>query len=93
MFPEEVELVQKMNCKAIVAIDAPVGYTNEITLHNIVMQGTIVRPIQCIVKTYIRNKIGEGCYTTYGLEIRVNNVLYVDDIVGVGNPMVIENNF
>ena len=50
-----------------------------------------MRPIQCIVKTDIRNKIGEGCYTTYGPEIRVNNVLYVDDIVGVGSPMVIEN--
>ena len=59
-----------MNCKAIVTIDAPFGYTNEITLHNIVMQGTIVRPMQCIVKTDIRNKIGEGCYTTYGPEIR-----------------------
>ena len=31
------------------------------------------------------------CYTTYGFKIRINNPLYVDDIVGIGNPMVIEN--
>ena len=32
-FPEEVELIRKMNSKAIVTIDTQVGYTNEITLH------------------------------------------------------------
>ena len=37
------------------------------------------------------NKIGERCYTTYGPEIIINNLLYVDDIVGVGSPMAIEN--
>ena len=32
----EVELIIKVNSKAIVAIDTPVGYTNKITLHDIV---------------------------------------------------------
>ena len=45
----------------------------------------------CIVETDKINKIVESCYTTYRPEIRINNLLYVDDIVGVGNPMVIEN--
>ena len=39
-FPEEDELIRKMNSKAIVTFDTPVGFTNRITLHNIVMQGT-----------------------------------------------------
>ena len=73
-----------MNSKAIVTTDTPVGYTNEITLHNIVKQGTIMGPILCIVETEKINKIGERCYATYGPEKRINNLLYVDDIVGVG---------
>ena len=43
--------------------------------------------ILCIVETDKINKIGERCYTKYGPEIRINNLLYVDDIVGVCNPM------
>ena len=48
-------------------------------------------PILCIVKTDKINDIGERCYTTYGPEIRINNLLYVDDIVSASSPMVIEN--
>ena len=33
----------------------------------------------------------ERCYTTYRPEIGINYLLYVDDIVVVGSPMVIEN--
>ena len=80
-----------MNSKAIVTIDTPVGYTNEITLHNIVKQETIMGPVLLIVETDKINKIGERCYTTYGPEIIINNLLYADDIVDIGNQMVIEN--
>ena len=80
-----------MNSKAIVTIDTPMGYTNEITSHNIVKQGTIMGTILCIDETDKMNEIGERCYTTYGPEIKINNLLYVDDIVGVGSSMVIEN--
>ena len=48
-------------------------------------------PILCIVETDKINKIGERCYTTYGPEIRIKNLLYIDDIVGIDNPIVIEN--
>ena len=48
-------------------------------------------PILCIVEKDKRNKIAERCYTTYGPEIRINILLYVDDIVGVSNSMVIRN--
>ena len=37
------------------------------------------------------NTIRERCHATYGPEIRTNYLLHVDDIVGVGSPMVIEN--
>ena len=51
-FPEEeVKLIIKMNSKAIVAIDTMVGYTDEITLYDIVKQGAIMVPILCIVET------------------------------------------
>ena len=46
---------------------------------------------QCIVDMDKLNIIGERCYATYGSEIGINNPLYVDDIFGIGNPMVIEN--
>ena len=55
------------------------GYTNEITLHNIVKQGTIMGTILCIVETDKINDNGERCYSTYGPEIRINNHFYVDD--------------
>ena len=61
-----------MNSKAIVKIDTPVGYTNEITLHNIVMNGKMIGPILYIVET---DKIGERRYITKGTEIRINNLL------------------
>ena len=80
-----------MDSKAIVIIDTPVGHTKEITLHNRVKQVTIMGPILCKVEMDGVNKIGERSYTTYGPVIRINNVFYVDDIVGVGNPMVIES--
>ena len=48
-------------------------------------------PILCNVETDKINEIGERWYTTYGPEIRINNLLYVDNIVGVGRPMVVEN--
>ena len=57
----------------------------------LVKQGTIMGPILCIVETDKINKNGEMCYTTYGPEKRINHLLYVDDIVGVGSPMVIQN--
>ena len=37
------------------------------------------------------DKIGERCYATYGQEIGISNLLYVDDIVELGNPIVMEN--
>ena len=43
-----------------VTIDNPIGYTNEITLHNIVKQGTIIRPILCIVETGKEVKFWKG---------------------------------
>ena len=88
---EEVELIRKTTSKAIVTIDTPVGYTNEITLHNIIKLGTIIGPILCIVETDRVNKIGERWYARYGPEIKINNLLYVDDIIGVGSPIVIAN--
>ena len=44
-------------------------------------------PILCIMEASKINKIGEECCATCGPEIGINNLLYVDDIVGV----VIEN--
>ena len=70
-----------MSSKAIVAIDTPVGYTSEITLHGIVRQETNMGPILCIMETDKINKIVEK----YGQEIRITNLLYVDDIVSVGS--------
>ena len=42
-------------------------------------------PILCIVETNKINKIRERCYTTYETEIRINNLPYVDDIIGMGS--------
>ena len=77
VFPkEEIELIRKMNSKAIVAIDTPVRYTNEITLHDILKQGTIMGPILSIVETDEIDKICERCYTTYGPEIIIILLFY-----------------
>ena len=44
-------------------------------------------PILCIVETNKINKIRERCYTTYETEIRINNLPYVDDIIGILNAI------
>ena len=53
--------------------------------------GSTQKRVKTVVKTDKINEIGERCYTTYRPEIRINNLLYVDDIVGVRITMVIEN--
>ena len=80
-----------MMTEVIVTIDTLVGNTNEITLHDIVKQGRIMGTILYIVETDKINKIGESCYSIYGPEIILDNLLCVDDIAGIGSPMVIAN--
>ena len=77
-----------MNSNATVAIETPVENTNEITLNNVVKQGTIMGPILCTAETDKINKILELCYVIHAPEIRINNHLCVDDIATVGNPIV-----
>ena len=50
-----------MNSKAIVTIDTPVRYTNEITLHSVVRQGTIMGPI-----LWRQIKLGKGAMLHMG---------------------------
>ena len=48
-------------------------------------------PILRIVEAYAMNKVLKKCLTRYGSEIRINNLSYVYDIVGVGNSIVLED--
>ena len=88
--PEEIELIQNMNTNANIYIDTAVGMTEKIQIKEVVRQGTIMGPILCTVETDKINAIGETSITNIGPELPIKNLIYVDDIAGIGTKDSIE---
>ena len=79
-----------MNEEAIAEIDTPFGKTENIKLADIVRQGTIYGPKICNITTDKINKIAEKPITIYGPNLMIESLIYMDDVVGVGNKTTIE---
>ena len=85
----EVNMVYQMNKEAKITIDTPVGKTNEISVENIVRQGTIYGPVLCGISTDKVNKVGETVIMKFG-DVELEPMTYVDDILGAGDKDAVE---
>ncbi len=79
-----------MNENAYVAIYTPMGLTKTITLTDIVRHGIIMGHTLCTIETDKINTIGEKSITSIGPGISIQNLIYVDDVAGIGTRETIE---
>ena len=69
-----------MNKKSTIVIDTPVGKSNPVEVGEIVKQGTLSGPVLCNINTDKVNQVGHKSITTIGPNIRIEALIYVDDI-------------
>ena len=69
-----------MNRKGSATIKTPVGEISNIKANDIVRQGTIPGPKLCAVNTDKINTIGRKCYTYVGPRVKVESIIFMDDI-------------
>lgn len=86
----EVKIIHEMYKEAKIIIDTPIGMTDEIEVQNIVKQGTIYGPTLCSISTDKINRIEEKPVTTYGDNLNLDPMTYVDDIIGIGTKQTVE---
>lgn len=78
-----------MNKEAKMIVDRPLGMTDEIEMKNIVKQGTIYGPMLCSISTDKINRIEEKPVTTYGDNLNLDPMTYVDYIIGTGTKQTV----
>ena len=81
----EAILQYNMNKKSSIVIDTPVGRSKEVEIGETVKQGTLSGPILCDINTDKVNRSGEKSITTIGPNVRVEALVYVDDIQQAGS--------
>ena len=64
--PIDLEMLYQMNKEAIVQINTPVGDIDNITIEELVRQGTVYGPIFCCASTAKVNDMGEKVVATIG---------------------------
>ena len=90
MREREVNLIYEMNKTANIIIKTPVGNSKEITVTNIVRQGTVFGPKLCCIATQKINNGIEPISTVLTPELAIGAPVYVDDILGIGGKETIE---
>ena len=85
----EVNIIYLMNKEAQIIINTPSGVTNEITVSEIVRQGTIYEPILCGISTDKVNPTSNHVSIRYGQELEIEPMIYVDDIISIGDKQTI----
>ena len=78
--PTEAYELYKINRKGTATIKTPVGEISNIKADNIVRQGTIPGPKLCAVNTDKINSVGRKCYTYIGPRVKVESIIFMDDI-------------
>ena len=68
-----------MNQEANIVINTPIGTTQEITIQEVVRQGTVYGPVFCCASTVKVNDIGESVVEECG-KTRVGMIVFMDDI-------------
>jgi len=89
--PAEANLIYSMNKQAKAIIETPFGKTEPITLNEIVRQGTVAGTMLCGVSTDKVNVIGKTVKTNIGTNVQIESLIFVDDILGIGNKQTISN--
>ena len=85
MMLEDIKILWEMNRMAKVVVDTPVGNTDQFEVKNTVKQGTIYGPVMCGLSTSRVNGIGERVVYTYGPQVEIESLVYVDDMNNGGN--------
>eukprot|EP00112_Aurelia_sp_Birch-Aquarium-sp1_P025000 Seg811.13 transcript_id=Seg811.13/GoldUCD/mRNA.D3Y31 product="hypothetical protein" protein_id=Seg811.13/GoldUCD/D3Y31 len=81
----ELQIIRLMNQKSEVTVETPYGVTRPFHLEAAVKQGTIFGPLFCSVATDRINAINGTSYTMIGAEREIENLIFVDDIIGLGS--------
>ena len=81
----EMQIVRIMNQKTEVAAETPYVLAEPFYLKEAVKQGTIFGPLFCSVATDQVNVINGRSYTMIGAEREIENLIFVDDIIGMGS--------
>ena len=86
----EVNIIYLMNKEEKIIINTPSGITNEITVSEIVRQGTIYGPILCGISTDKVNPTSNHVSIRYGQELEIEPMIYVsDDMISTGDKQTI----
>ena len=81
----ELQIIRMMNQNSEVVIETPYGLTRPFHLEAAVKQGRIFGPLFCSVTTDKVNLINGTSYTMIGAEREIENLIFVDDIIGIGS--------
>ena len=90
MHEKEVMLIYELNRKADIVIETPVRMTENITVTEIVKQGTVFGPKLCCVSTEKINRIKYLVSTYITPELGTGVLEYVDNILGIGSVKTVE---
>lgn len=90
MREKEIKVIRKLNEKARIEIETPVGSTTEIEAKKIVKQGTVFGPILCCCSTAKINAMGKRPITMVSPTMEMEPLVYVDDIGAAGSIEMIE---
>ena len=77
----EVEIIEQLNTDIT---------AEKIQIKKAVKQGSVMGPTMCIVSTDKINKINETTVTTLGPNFIIENLTFVDDIIGAGTKKTVE---
>ena len=81
----ELQMIRKMNQKTEVTVEIPYGLAKTFYLEAAVKQGTIFGLLFCSVVTDKVNSINGKSYMMIGAEREIENLIFVDDIIGMGS--------
>ena len=89
MREKEVQMILELNKRARIVIETPVGLTEEFKERMIVKQGTIFGPKLCCSST---SKVNDksNMVAMISPTMKVESLIYVDDINATGSKMMIE---
>ena len=90
MREREIAIIQKMNEKIKIAIDTPVGRTKEFCATDVVKQGSVCATKLCCSSTGRVNHMSIQDSYSITPDIKLQAVVYVDDIVGAGTNEFLE---
>ena len=81
--PDTIRSLYEINKTLNIVVNTPVGKTSNITVKEVVKQGTIFGPILCCASTSRVNKIEDAVKCQYG-KVEISMSVFMDDRAAVG---------